>query len=202
MITHPIKSLAAAGISEIAIVVGYLGDQVKEKLGDGSAFGVRLSYLWNHDYCGGNAMSVHCAGEWLQDSPGVVCMGDHLIEAGMVSRLMETRPDGETLCVDFRPAGHHDVEEATKVAIDGTGRIMAIGKDLIGWDALDTGVFLVTGIFLGVLDELVRQRGIDVGMSDVVRLLVSRGNRFATCDVSGLYWADVDTEDDLAMTVA
>jgi len=28
---------------------------------------------------------------------------------------------------------------------------------------------------------------------------MSRGHRFDTCDVSGCFWADVDTEEDLKM---
>ncbi len=48
-----------------------------------------------------------------------------------------------------------------------------------------------------VLDELVPRLGIDIELSDVIRFLVSRGHRFHTCNVSGCFWADVDTEEDL-----
>ena len=37
----------------------------------------------------------------------------------------------------------------------------------------------------------------DVEIGDVVQFLVDRGFRFATYDVSGSFWADVDTEEDL-----
>ena len=47
LISYPIEVLAVAGISEIAIVVGYLGDKVIEVLGNGSNFGVRLQYIFN-----------------------------------------------------------------------------------------------------------------------------------------------------------
>ncbi len=197
LISYPIEALAAVGISDIAVVVGYLGDKVIEVLGDGSDFGVRLQYINNADYLGENAISVYKAREWMQGEPVVLCMGDHLIDGEIVKRLMDRQTFNETLCIDYAPAHHHELAEATKVAVDGTGCIKDIGKGLVHWDAIDTGVFLLTESFFQALNELVQCRGTDVEISDVIRFLVSRGRRFDTCDVSGCFWADVDTEEDL-----
>ena len=199
LIRYPIEALAAAGVTDIAIVVGYLSDRVIEALGSGMDFGVRLQYIFNPDYLGGNASSVHRARDWAQGKPVVLCMGDHLIEAEIVKRLLDRQTSNEMLCVDYAPAGHIELGEATKVAVDGAGHIRDIGKNLVRWDAVDTGVFLLADTFFQALHELVQRRGADVTISDVVRLLVSRGHRFDTCDVSGCSWADVDTEEDLAL---
>ncbi len=197
LISYPIEALAAVGISDIAIVVGYLGDKVIEVLGDGSDFGVRLQYINNSDYLGGNAISVYKAREWTQKEPVVLCMGDHLIKAEMVRRLLDRQNPTETLCIDFTPIPHHQADEATKVAVDGTGCIKDIGKELVHWDALDTGVFLLTENFFQALHEIIQYRGTNVEISDVIRFLVSRGHPFDTCDVSGCFWADIDTKEDL-----
>jgi len=198
LIRYPIEAMAAVGINEIMIVVGYLGNKVKEELDNGNQFDVRLKYTSNPDYLGGNAISVHKARDWARGETVVLCMGDHLIEREVVKRLLEdTKTANETLCVDYAPAEHHEVAEATKVALDGSGCIEDIGKDLVYWDALDTGVFLLTDNFFRALDELVHQYGIDVEISDVVRFLISQGYCFNTCDASGCFWLDVDTEEDL-----
>jgi len=197
LISYPIEALAAVGISDIAVVVGYLGDKVIEVLGDGSDFGVRLQYINNADYLGGNAVSVYKAREWVQEDSIVLCMGDHLIDGEIVKRLMDKQTFNETLCIDYTPAQHHELAEATKVAVDGAGCIKDIGKALAYWDAIDTGAFLLTEDFFQALHELVQQRGTDVEITDVIRFLVSRGHPFDTCDVSGCFWADVDTKEDL-----
>jgi choline kinase len=199
LISYPIEVLAAAGISEIAIVVGFLADKVIAVLGNGSNFGVRLQYIFNPDYRGGNAISVYKARTWAQGEPIVLCMGDHLIKRKLVDNLLNSPAISNILCVDYAPAKHHQIDEATKVTVDSDGCIKDIGKDLIYWDALDTGVFLLTETFFQALGELVSKLGIDVEISDVVRFLVSREHRFDTCDVSGYFWADVDTEEDLKM---
>ena len=199
LISYPIEAMAAAGIGEIAIVVGYLGDRVAEVLGDGSSFKVKIQYISNPDYLGGNAVSVHKVRDWAKGAPVVLCMGDHLIEDTLVRRLLDRQSINETLCVDYTPAQHHQIAESTKVVVDSAGCITDIGKDIICWDAIDTGVFLLTENFFRALDELVSRLGIDVEISDVIRLLIERGHRFHTCDVSGCSWADVDTEEDLNM---
>ncbi|MBA7477148.1 Bifunctional IPC transferase and DIPP synthase [subsurface metagenome] len=199
LIRYPIEALAAAGVSDIAIVVGYLGDSVIEALGNGDDFGVRLQYVYNSDYLGGNAISVYKAREWVQEEPVVLCMGDHLIDGKIIKRLLDRLVFNETLCIDYTPASHHDLAEATKVTVDSTSRIKNIGKDLVYWDALDTGIFFLTENFFQAIHELVKRRGIEVTISDVTSFLVSRGHPFDTCDVSGCFWADVDTKEDLDM---
>ncbi len=197
LIRCPIEALAAAGVSDIAVVVGYLGAKVIEALGNGDDFGVRLQYIYNSDYLGGNAVSVYKAREWAQGEPVVLCMGDHLIDGEIVKRLLERQTFNETLCIDYTPAHHHELTEATKVTVDSSGYIKDIGKDLVYWDALDTGVFLLTENFFQALHELVQRRGTGVTISDVTSFLVGRGHPFDTCDVSGCFWADVDTKEDL-----
>jgi len=199
LIQYPIKALAASGISDIAIVVGYLGDKIMELVGNGSDCGVRLKYIYNSDYLGGNAISVYRAREWAQGEPVILCMGDHLIEPRMVKRLLDRQILNETLCIDYTPAQQHKLDETTKVIVDGTGCIKDIGKELICWDAIDAGVFLLTDNFFKAIHTLIQYRGTDVEISDVIRFLINHGHRFDTCNVSDCSWADIDTKEDLGL---
>ena len=197
IIWYPIEAMVAAGIEQIAVVVGYLADEVTAALGDGSRFGVKLDYILNQEYGGGNAMSVSKVKAWAAGEPFVLCMGDHIIELEMVSRLVNKSPIAETLCVDSVPAEQHDLAEATKVVVDSSGDITRIGKGLAYWNAIDTGVFLLTMKFLDAINELFPQLGVHIEMSQIIQFMVNRGDRFATCDVSGCFWKDMDTEEDL-----
>ncbi len=197
LVIYPIEALAAAGIRRITIVVGYLADEVRRVLGDGKRWGVELEYVHNPAYMEGAAVSVNCAGEQTRGNPVVLCMGDHMIEAEMVRRLISSPPMSSTLCVDYRPDERHEIDEATKVSVNESGYIRNIGKQLQNWDALDTGVFLLTDEFFQAVDSLVAGDGADTEITDVVRYLISRGYRFGTCDVSGCLWMDVDTPEDL-----
>jgi len=202
LITSPIRALAAIGISDIAIVVGYLANEVRFNLGDGYQYGVKLHYIENPDYHSGTAISVWRTKVWAGGRPVILCMGDHLIETSIIKCLLGSKVISDTLCIDFRLTPHYKIDEATKVALSEDGEIRDIGKELRRWDALDTGVFLLTETFFNAVDELTQLRGTDIEMSDVIRFMVGQGHRFNTCDVSGCFWMDIDTEEDLRLARA
>jgi choline kinase len=199
LILSPIRALAAAGIRNIAIVVGYLADEVRRSLEDGSQYGVNLHYVDNPDYISGNAISVWKAKSWAMGESVVLCMGDHIIEPNIIWRLLSTKAITDTLCVEYRPMHYHNIEEATKVDLFEDGGIRDIGKELIHWDALDTGVFLLTERFFNAVEELARLHDNNIEISDIIRSMVVGGYRFNTCDVSNCSWMDIDIVEDLKL---
>ena len=45
MLFYAIEALAEAGVTDIGVITGDTGDQIREALGDGSAFGVKLTFI-------------------------------------------------------------------------------------------------------------------------------------------------------------
>jgi choline kinase len=84
--------------------------------------------------------------------------------------------------------------EATKVRVSGH-RITAIGKDLVAYDALDTGLFVCAPALFPAL-EIARLAG-DTTLSGGIRQLAARGLMRAA-DVGAATWCDIDTLEDLA----
>ena len=199
LILYPINSLVRAGIREIAIVIGYLADKIETSLRESSFPGVSLQYIFNPYHQGGNALSVAAGGYWAAGEPFVLCMGDHIMHGDYVSRFLDESPCQETLGVDFSPGGHHILEEATKVRVDNKGLINDIGKELMRWDGVDTGVFLLTESFLSAARELYLTRGIDIEISEVIRFMLGGGQDFVTVDTTGPFWADIDTVEDIKL---
>ena len=197
LVLYPVEALVSSGIEEIAVVVGHKGEAIRETLGDGRRLGVRLKYVHNPYYRGENALSVLMAHDWLKGEPFLLCMGDHVIEPGLVLRLLEMPTVRETLCVDRVPRYCSDIKEATKVRLDSFNLITHIGKMITPWDAVDTGVFLLTHRFIDTVRELIPHAGMNLEISDVVETIARSPGGFATCDVTGLFWADMDTWEDL-----
>jgi choline kinase len=197
MILSPIRALAAVGIRNIAIVVGYLAGKVKCKLGDGSQYGVNIDYIENSQYLGGNAISALKAKSWTMGEPVILCMGDHIIEPNIVQRLLSSKEIIDTLCIEYKPTQYHTIEEATKVALFENNSIRDIGKQIKHWDALDTGVFLLTERFFNTVEEITRMQGNNIEMSDVIHFLVEQGYRVNTCNVNECSWMDIDIVKDL-----
>ena len=196
LISYPIAALVAAGITDIAVVVGDRADRIIEILPQHVPKNASLEFIPNQHYLGGNALSIYAAREFVIDEEFVLCMGDHVIERDIVRRLLNNRTVAPTLCVDSAPTMQSQTKDATRVSRDLEGRIIGIGKDLLEWDAVDTGTFLLNQAVFDVIRDLRREFGTDVEISQMVNLLIRNGIRFATCDINGMFWTDVDTMED------
>ena len=69
-------------------------------------------------------------------------------------------------------------------------RIIAIGKDLADYDAIDTGVFLCAPNIFDYLERA--KRNGDCSLADGVRLMAAEGKARAV-DIGQAWWQDVDT---------
>ena len=88
------------------------------------------------------------------DSRFALLMGDHLFEARVLRQLLlaPVEPGESLLAVDSRPTAPEIADEATKVRLRGS-RIIAIGKTLTEYDALDTGLFVCAPSLFGALES-------------------------------------------------
>ena len=193
LIEYSLDALGSAGISEVAVVLGYEADKVQDAV---RAIAPGVTFLRNEHYRGGNALSLSVARDYVGDSPFVLCMGDHTISPEMVRLLLSSRRRGCILCIDQAAWHPSQLDDATRVLMDRSGDITAIGKRLKVWNAIDTGVFRMTADVFPAIDRLMEDQGLDVSLSSMVRWMGSNGRPFGVCDISGLFWADVDTRED------
>ena len=119
-------------------------------------------------------------------------MADHLVHPELVRRVRDCDAPwaGAILGVDRDIQGCFDIDDATKVRTH-DGRILAVGKTLPVYDAIDTGVFRVGPALFEEAERLLARNG-DVSLSEAITIIANRGE-LAACDVSGLFWLDVDT---------
>ncbi|HEX9416025.1 MAG TPA: glucose-1-phosphate thymidylyltransferase [Gaiellaceae bacterium] len=94
---YGIEAMRDAGIDEITIVVspGQSGDEIRERTGDGSRWGLRIAYVEQHEPLG-IAHAVLTAEEEIGDSQFVVYLGDNLLRDGidrMVEQFKSSQPD-------------------------------------------------------------------------------------------------------------
>ncbi|MBI2908161.1 MAG: glucose-1-phosphate thymidylyltransferase [Chloroflexi bacterium] len=90
---YAIEHLVAAGISDIGIVVGDTGDQIRAAVGDGSLLGARVTYI-QQDRPLGIAHGVKIAETFLGKEPFVLFLGDNFIREGIVPLVDQFRSGG------------------------------------------------------------------------------------------------------------
>ena len=189
LVERIILTARKAGISDFLIVLGHNGDKIRKHLADGRTLDVTLDYVVNDEWKRGNGLSVLKARECFHES-FVLLMADHIFDHEILSKLRKEtlRQDECILCVDGKKHKYLDLEDATKVAVT-DGRITRIGKQLIGYNAIDTGIFLCTPAIFGALDESIANG--NESLSGGISILADQG-KMKALDVSGKYWIDVD----------
>jgi len=192
LIERVILSAKEASVEDFVVVTGYMGRMIRDHLGDGSRYGVRIRYVENRRWRLGNGLSVYEARDLLGER-FILLMSDHIFNPDVLKGLVNCRlGEGECiLCVDVGMKGVADIEEATKVKVV-EDRIVDIGKGLDDYNGVDMGIFLCSKAIFDALDRAIESGGYT--LTDGVRRLVERGRMRAYCiDDENAYWIDVDT---------
>lgn len=202
LIEHVLRAALAAGATRFVVVTGHEAARVEAFVG---GLAVRLEsaveFVRLADWDKPNGHSV-LAGAARIEGDYLLLMSDHLFDPTLARRLIAARPAEAalTLAVDrnWRRASL-DLDDATKVASE-DGRILRIGKTLDAFDAVDTGVFIVTPALAEALDAAITA-GEAGSLSQGVQRLADQGLA-AVVDVTGLMWLDVDDPAALAKAEA
>ena len=175
--------LSQAGVKEFVLVVNPENRKYFEEfLQKHPEFRVRLTENPHPER--GNGYSLWCAREAVT-GPFVLTMSDHLYEEDFVRKAVS----GQGLIFDRRGL-YVDHEEATRVKVR-EGRIAALGKGLTEYDGLDTGFFVLTPEIFAVAERLVEEKE-EVSLSEI-----AAAARIPATELSGLFWTDIDTPEEL-----
>ncbi|MFQ5897176.1 MAG: glucose-1-phosphate thymidylyltransferase [Candidatus Methylomirabilia bacterium] len=96
---YGIEALAASGITEVGIVVGDTKREIMEAVGDGSRFGIAVTYL-EQEAPLGLAHAVLISEHFLGREPFLMYLGDNLVReslASLVRRFEEEKPNAQIL---------------------------------------------------------------------------------------------------------
>ena len=195
LILRTLATAAAAGITAFDIVLGYQARRLRDAIERDAPPGVSLRFTLNPDWHLENGVSARAVRERFLDRRFALLMGDHLFDANVLSGLLraDVAPDESILAIDSQPAPPELAAEATKVRIEGD-RILAIGKDLQHYNALDTGLFVFSPQIFAALDDAFAAG--DTTLSGGIQRLAARGLMRAR-DIGDATWHDIDTVADL-----
>jgi choline kinase len=196
IIDYTVEAFKEVGVTDLAIVIGYQGDYLKERVGDGSRQGLCIQYISNPDYERGNALSLYAARSFAEDEPFLLSMADHMISPDLLVRMLDPHELANALAVDFNLSPRH-VAEGTRVLVSREGLVTHLGKGISRWNGIDAGVFRLTSpIFEAIADVLGEERA-EYELSQAITRMIDRGHPLQARDISGCFWHDIDTWEDL-----
>jgi len=202
LIERTILTAKQAGIDEFVIVIGRLGDRIKEKLGDGKRLGVEIDYVENKEWNKGNGISVLKAKE-LFNKNFVLLTSDHIFDHRILKELIDCNGKSSVvLAVDRR----EPLPEDTKV-LEKEGRIADIGKNIEESNCIDTGIFLCSSRIFSYIEEAVKEGKTELAdgikkaaeNEDAKIFDITQIESYASKMRKEIkpWWMDIDTERDL-----
>jgi len=192
---YGLEAMRAAGITDVGIVVGETRPAIEAAVGDGSRFGLRVTYIPQEAPLG-LAHAVLVSEWYLGDEPFVMYLGDNLLKEGLtpfVRAFEESRPDALILLQRVPEPQHFGVAE-----LDGDGRVVRLVEKprQPRSDLALVGVYLFTpAIFESVKAIRPSARG-ELEITDAIQHLIDRGLRVESHLVSG-WWKDTGKLDDM-----
>ena len=202
MIAFPLQLARDAGIEEVVINLHHLGEQVRERLGDGSTYGVRISYSEEHPIqdTGG---AIAAAREFLRGDTFVVLNADTYADVRLrdvITFHQRQQPATATLVVRPDPdAVRHD-----RIRLDAAHRMRRIFDQAYGGTdhTSPSGELPTPFMYAGLL--VLEPRIFNYMPAGVYSLTRHVFPRLLAADeplygyVHEGYWRGLDTPDDLA----
>ncbi|GLF94855.1 glucose-1-phosphate thymidylyltransferase [Streptomyces yaizuensis] len=192
---YGLESIADAGIREVGIVVGDKAAEIEAAVGDGSRFGLEVTYL-RQDAPLGLAHAVRIARDYLGDDDFVMYLGDNFIVGGissLVRRFRTSRPDAQimlTRVADPRAFG--------VVELDQRGRVIGLEEkpEHPKSDLAVVGVYLFTARVHDAVGRIEPSWRGELEITDAIQGLIDAGCRVQSTVVSG-YWKDTGNVADM-----
>jgi glucose-1-phosphate thymidylyltransferase len=193
---YAIESLVECGVREIGVVVGDTGNQVRAAVGDGSRFGVDVTYI-EQDAPRGIAHAVKIARGFLRDDPFVLFLGDNFLREGI-------RPFVDQFCCqDPLPAGQillHQVKNPQDfgVAELRDGRLLRVvekPKEPPSNLAV-IGIYLFDSTVFDAVNAIKPSARGELEITDTIQYLVDHGHD-VRCEVAEGCWIDTGKMGDI-----
>jgi glucose-1-phosphate thymidylyltransferase len=192
---YGIEAMAQAGIGEVGIIIApETGGEIRDAAGDGSRFGVKLSYILQ-DEPAGLAHAVLTAEPFLGDSPFVMYLGDNLLQGGiedLVARFRADEPDAMILLTPVPDPESYGVAELSDGAVV---RLVEKPREPRSDLAL-VGVYMFSSCVHAAARAIKPSARGELEITDAIQRLVDDGRRVEPHIVRG-WWKDTGRLDDM-----
>jgi glucose-1-phosphate thymidylyltransferase len=191
---YGLDALRDAGITEVGIVVGDTQAEIEAAVGDGSAFGLRVTYI-RQEAPLGLAHAVLTAADFLGDSAFVMYLGDNLLRDGvteLADRFRAGDADATILLQRVPNPSAYGVAELE------SGRVVRLVEKPAEprTDLALVGVYMFTPAILDSARRISPSARGELEITDAIQDMIDRGLRVEPHQVTG-WWKDTGRLDDM-----
>lgn len=191
---YGIEAIREAGITDIGIIVGDTASEIKEAVGDGSSFGVKVTYIQQEAPLG-LAHAVKIARDFIGDARFVVYLGDNLIIDGIESFVRQfeaNKPNSQILLAHVPNPQNFGVAE-----LDGDRVVRLVEKPKEPkTDLALVGVYMFDNNIFEACEAIKPSWRGELEITDAIQYLIDKGYNVQFQIISG-WWKDTGKLDDM-----
>jgi glucose-1-phosphate thymidylyltransferase len=193
---YGLEAIAAAGVTDVGIIVGDTAPAIEAAVGDGSQFGIKVTYIRQLAPLG-LAHAVLVAREFLGEDDFVMYLGDNFIVGGiteLVEEFATSRPEAQIMLTRVSNPKGFGVAELDEA----TGRVKNLEEKpkQPKSDLALVGVYLFTSaIHEAVADLKPSWRG-ELEITEAIQWLLDHGRTVNSTTITG-YWKDTGNVTDM-----
>jgi glucose-1-phosphate thymidylyltransferase len=192
---YGLEAIRAAGITDVGIVVGDTAAVIQEAVGDGSAFGLDVTYI-KQDAPRGLAHAVKIGRDFLGDDDFVMYLGDNFIVGGITSLVNEfasSRPDAQIMLTKVSDPRQFGVAE-----LDSAGEVAGLEEkpEQPKSDLALVGVYIFTSAVHEAVAHLEPSWRGELEITEAIQWLVHAGRKVRSTTITG-YWKDTGNVTDM-----
>lgn len=196
VLQYAIEDLKDAGIDEIGVVVGNMGrEAIQDFLGDGSRFGVDITYIVQGNPLG-LSHAVGCARNFVGDDDFIIYLGDNILKQG-ISELVESFSSG-----DFKAGiALQKVDDPSQFGVavrDDHGNVTELVEkpDDPPSNLALIGIYVFSADVFQIIDELEPSWRGELEITDAIQAFINDGQTVDSHLVQG-WWKDTGKPKDI-----
>lgn len=198
---YAIECIRDAGIEDIGIIVGDTGPEIEQTCGDGSRFGVKLTFIPQAAPIG-LADAVRTAKPFVGDSPFVVYLGDNLVRDGITPLVREferDRPNAQILLAHVKNPQDFGVAELEGDRVVGLVEKPGQNPDapqIPKSDLALVGVYMFDPHIFEAIEAIKPSWRNEYEITDAIQYLIKKGYDVRSHIIKG-WWKDTGKLEDM-----
>jgi glucose-1-phosphate thymidylyltransferase len=198
MAQYALEDLKKIGVKDIAIIIGdVFPEKVKEYYGDGSDFGINISYIYQNQPMG-IAHAIRLCKNFIGNDKFVVYLGDNILRKDLndyTKKFQSSDADAMILLCEVTDPQRFGIAELDSKNHNYIINIIEKPKNPKSNLAV-IGIYFLTPKIFDIIDKLKPSWRNEFEITEALQMLMDNGNKIEYDTVTG-WWKDTGTPEDI-----
>jgi len=195
---HIVLGMKSAGITEFIVVIGHLGEVIKERYGDGESLGVNITYVTQDLREYGTGKAVALVEHLVQDEPFILSYGDIIIDPANYKALLDVYERNNSIVESVNWVD--DPKDGAAVYFDESNRVEQViekppaGTAKTNWN--NAGLYVYKPVIFEYLRKTRQSSRGEYELTSALKLMLEDNVPVTAYKIQG-YWQDIGRPEDL-----